>query len=125
MRSFDDYLELVNDNLSQFLPSKDILQKSVVDAMEYSLAAGGKRIRPVLTLAFCEVCGGYVENALPFACAVAVADAVSRDETVLPSLSVRSRGIASRTMTRPAPAASISREISRARSLSPNEVTSP
>lgn len=86
MRSFEDYLALVNDNLSQHLPSKDILQKSVVDAMEYSLDAGGKRIRPVLTLAFCEACGGYVENALPFACAVEMVHTYSLIHDDLPCM---------------------------------------
>lgn len=40
------------------------------EAMEYSLMAGGKRIRPVLTLEACRACGGQPEVALPFACAV-------------------------------------------------------
>ncbi|MCL2080753.1 MAG: polyprenyl synthetase family protein, partial [Oscillospiraceae bacterium] len=39
-------------------------------AMRYSLLSGGKRIRPVITLAFCEMCGGRAEDALPAACAV-------------------------------------------------------
>ena len=42
----------------------------IYDAMGYSLMAGGKRIRPVLTLETCRMCGGDVEAALPFACAV-------------------------------------------------------
>ena len=40
------------------------------EAMEYSLMAGGKRIRPVLVLESCRMCGGDPEAALPFACAV-------------------------------------------------------
>lgn len=40
------------------------------DAMEYSLLGGGKRIRPVLTLECCRMCGGDPELALPFAGAV-------------------------------------------------------
>ena len=43
---------------------------AIYDAMQYSLMAGGKRIRPVLTLETCRMCGGDVERALPFACAV-------------------------------------------------------
>lgn len=39
-------------------------------AMEYSLMAGGKRIRPVMLLAACEAFGGKIETALPFACAL-------------------------------------------------------
>lgn len=40
------------------------------DAMRYSLLAGGKRVRPALTLAFCRLFHGDAEKALPFACAV-------------------------------------------------------
>ncbi len=39
-------------------------------AMRYSLLAGGKRIRPVLTMKFCEAAGGTLEEALDFGCAV-------------------------------------------------------
>lgn len=42
----------------------------LMEAMDYSLMAGGKRIRPVLVLEFCRACGGDVEAALPVACAV-------------------------------------------------------
>ena len=52
------------------LPDQKVLHASVIDAMRYSLLCGGKRIRPMLTLAFCELCGGDPEQALPFACAV-------------------------------------------------------
>ena len=40
------------------------------DAILYSLMAGGKRVRPVLLLETCRMCGGDVEAALPFAGAV-------------------------------------------------------
>lgn len=52
------------------LPDCDCLEQDVISAMEYSLMAGGKRIRPRLTLAFCRLCGGAEEQALPCACAV-------------------------------------------------------
>lgn len=42
----------------------------LAEAMRYSLLAGGKRIRPALTLGFCEACGGRAEEALGFACGV-------------------------------------------------------
>ena len=32
--------------------------------------AGGKRLRPVIVLEFCRLCGGDIEKALPFACAL-------------------------------------------------------
>jgi len=45
-------------------------QKLLLDAMRYSLLAGGKRVRPILVLKFCEAAGGDTEAALPLACAV-------------------------------------------------------
>ena len=42
----------------------------IYDAMLYSLRAGGKRLRPVLALETCRMCGGDVASVLPFACAV-------------------------------------------------------
>ena len=38
--------------------------------MRYSLLAGGKRIRPILTMKFCEAAGGTLEEALDFGCGV-------------------------------------------------------
>ena len=42
----------------------------LAEAMRYSLLAGGKRIRPMLVLEFCRICGGDTEAALPVACAI-------------------------------------------------------
>ncbi|MDF2838926.1 MAG: geranylgeranyl pyrophosphate synthase [Evtepia sp.] len=41
---------------------------NLVESMSYSLLSGGKRIRPILTLASCRFCGGEVTKALSFAC---------------------------------------------------------
>ena len=49
---------------------QEVPQKTLMESMRYSLLAGGKRIRPVLTLAFCAAAGGDEEKALPIACAV-------------------------------------------------------
>lgn len=64
---FEEYLKKINDSLEKYIPEDGT---SLTDAMRYSLLIGGKRVRPVLTLAFCELMGGDAENALPFACAV-------------------------------------------------------
>ena len=61
-------------------------QKSLLNAMRYSLLAGGKRLRPVLTQAFCEVCGGSAENALPFAAAVEMVHTYSLIHDDLPCM---------------------------------------
>lgn len=70
MTKLEHYIQLINDELYKCLPSKNVPQSAVIEAMEYSLVAGGKRVRPVLTLEFCKVCGGDINFTLPFACAV-------------------------------------------------------
>ena len=40
------------------------------EAMEYSLLAGGKRLRPVLVMECCRLCGGETDKAISFAAAV-------------------------------------------------------
>ena len=48
----------------------DAPQRELLDAMRYSLLAGGKRIRPVLVLKFCQALCGDMECALDYACGV-------------------------------------------------------
>ena len=45
-------------------------QQTLFDAMRYSLLAGGKRLRPILTFDFCRMCGTDYKTATPFAAAV-------------------------------------------------------
>lgn len=61
-------------------------QEILFDAMRYSLSDGGKRIRPVLTLAFCEACGGDYRNALPFAGAIEMIHSYSLVHDDLPCM---------------------------------------
>jgi geranylgeranyl diphosphate synthase type II len=42
----------------------------IFEAVKYSAMAGGKRLRPVIVMEFCRLCGGDVQKALPFACAL-------------------------------------------------------
>lgn len=56
------------------------------EAMEYSLLAGGKRLRPILTLETCRMCGGDMETALPFACAVEMIHTYSLIHDDLPAM---------------------------------------
>ena len=57
-------------NKSAFAGRESSGLEKMLEAMSYSLSDGGKRIRPVLTLEFCRVCGGETEKAIPFACAL-------------------------------------------------------
>ena len=68
-QEYEAALDLVEKELSNcFL--KDGPNKGLLDAMRYSLLAGGKRVRPVLALKFCQALCGQMEPALDYACAV-------------------------------------------------------
>ncbi|HEX4342352.1 MAG TPA: farnesyl diphosphate synthase [Verrucomicrobiae bacterium] len=60
----------VNAAMDKFLPSEKTKPATIHKAMRYSLFAGGKRMRPALTLAAAEACGGRDADAMPLACAV-------------------------------------------------------
>ena len=65
------YAEKINEELLKFTENKPELQSSVLEAMEYSLSAGGKRLRPVLILEFYRMCGGDdIDKMVKLACAV-------------------------------------------------------
>ena len=64
------YLEMIEPALETYVYTVTDGQTVVRDAMLYSLKNGGKRVRPMLVLAFCEACGKNPKDALPFACAV-------------------------------------------------------
>ena len=63
-------LQLIENALYSYLPKGVTYEKNLIDSMDYSLKAGGKRIRPILALVFTRLCGGKDENVLPFACAL-------------------------------------------------------
>ncbi len=65
-----NHLELVENNLMNYVPHCGASYSLIEEAMKYSLESGGKRVRPMLVLEFCRICGGDIENALPFAAAV-------------------------------------------------------
>ncbi len=56
---------LVEGRLAEFFPGDGLRE-----AMRYSLMAGGKRLRPILCVKFCEAAGGTMAEALDFGCAV-------------------------------------------------------
>ncbi len=60
------HLKLVERHLTEYLPTDD----GIGEIMRYACEGGGKRIRPVLLLEWCRLCGGTVDTALPFAAAI-------------------------------------------------------
>ena len=53
---YPTYCSMIETTLPQYLPSVELPQGKVSEAMAYSLLGGGKRIRGCLTLAMCGSC---------------------------------------------------------------------
>ena len=70
-REYQAAVALVEGELqNSFLEQMDGPHRELPEAMRYSLLAGGKRVRPVLALKFCEALCGEMEPALDYACGV-------------------------------------------------------
>ena len=67
-KEYQDFIEEYLGNL--YGPFRTEPQTRLFDAMEYSLLAGGKRLRPIFALDFCRMCGGDWKAAAPFAAAI-------------------------------------------------------
>lgn len=71
MQPLEDYLEQqrlrVEAALDAWLPAPDAYPARLMEAMRYSVFAGGKRLRPILTLTAAEVVGGDSDAVLPAA----------------------------------------------------------
>ncbi len=72
--------------LPQYMPKTDGLQTTVAQAMAYACTDGGKRIRPVLLLEFCRLCGGDTVAAMPFAMAIEMIHSYSLVHDDLPCM---------------------------------------
>ncbi|PAW79097.1 MAG: farnesyl-diphosphate synthase [Verrucomicrobia bacterium Tous-C9LFEB] len=69
-RYWSERQKKVEAALNKALPAAATKPATIHKAMRYSLFAGGKRLRPIITLAAAEVINGKYENAIPSACAV-------------------------------------------------------
>lgn len=61
---------LIENRIEQLLPSSCEKYGKVIDASRYSLILGGKRIRPILMIEFCQLFGGDINSVLDFAIAL-------------------------------------------------------
>lgn len=67
-REYREYIESYMHNYYSRFSTEP--QKALFDAMQYSLLAPGKRLRPVFAFEFCRMCGGDWKKAAPFAAAI-------------------------------------------------------
>ena len=83
-REYREYIEsFMQEYYARFLKEP---QKPLFEAMEYSLLAGGKRLRPVFCFDFCRMCGADWKKAAPFAAAVEMIHTYSLIHDDLPSM---------------------------------------
>ncbi len=84
--------EIVDSALESYFPSRSgsaaegVFPTSLHKAIRYSLFAGGKRVRPILSMAAFEAVGGKGEGILPFACALEMIHTYSLIHDDLPAL---------------------------------------
>ncbi len=78
--------KMIDDALKRYMPPSDVHPPTIHDAMTYSLFAGGKRLRPILTIASSETVGGGTDSILPFACAIELIHTYSLIHDDLPAM---------------------------------------
>lgn len=85
---FEQYMKIkarkVNEALETAVPLRNPVK--IHEAMRYSLLAGGKRVRPILCLASCELVGGHESLAVPVACALEMIHTMSLIHDDLPCM---------------------------------------
>lgn len=81
----DAYREMVEDALHRAMDASGA-PEPLQSAMRYSLLSGGKRLRPVMLLAACEMGGGEAAQALPYACALEMIHTYSLIHDDLPAM---------------------------------------
>ena len=86
MQTYEDYRDQVEHALIPMLSSLGQIPEPLMESMSYSLKAGGKRLRPVMLMAACEMAGGQAEAALPFACALEMIHTYSLIHDDLPAM---------------------------------------
>lgn len=76
----------IEDLLKQYMPKEEGYQKTIFEAMNYSLSSGGKRLRPILTLEAAKVVGGDVKEAISFCVAIEMIHTYSLIHDDLPAM---------------------------------------
>ncbi len=84
--SLKNYAAYTDEKLNEILPQKENYQRKIYEAMRYSLLAGGKRIRPVLTYVSAELFGLKKEVITPFALALEMIHTSSLIHDDLPAM---------------------------------------
>ena len=82
----NNYIKLVNNQLIGYLDCKEGYNSTLIEAMKYSLFAGGKRLRPILALSAYGLFGDDTDKIMPYACALEMIHTYSLIHDDLPSM---------------------------------------
>ena len=85
-QSIKERISVIDNALRSYVHKKNNAQSIIYEAMEYSLFAGGKRLRPILMTEMCRVCGGDTAEVMPFACAMEMIHTYSLIHDDLPAM---------------------------------------
>ena len=86
-KQLEEETEWIERNIKGFLPKDVTLQKTIYKAMEYSIMAGGKRLRPMFMWEAYKMSGGNDENViLPFMAAIEMIHTYSLVHDDLPAM---------------------------------------
>ena len=86
IKEMEERTELINGILRKFLPEESGLQQTAAKAMNYSVEAGGKRIRPMLMMESWKLFGGKGEAIEPFMAAIEMIHTYSLVHDDLPAM---------------------------------------
>ncbi|MGI5998661.1 MAG: polyprenyl synthetase family protein [Lutispora sp.] len=81
----EKYGEIIENNLNKLYNNEKSLPV-IEDAMKYSLLAGGKRLRPLLTLMSCDLFDGSIDEVLPYACCIEIIHTYSLIHDDMPAM---------------------------------------
>jgi geranylgeranyl diphosphate synthase type II len=80
------HVKSVEEALETAIPASWDIPSALREAMQYSLMAGGKRLRPIFVIAAAEALGGSLDAAMPVACAVEMMHTYSLIHDDLPAM---------------------------------------
>ncbi|WP_317856361.1 farnesyl diphosphate synthase [Chakrabartyella piscis] len=82
----NNWIQQIEPALEESIPKQKAFSPVLMEAMSYSLMAGGKRLRPMMILEACTCLGGDPKEAMPFACAMEMIHTYSLIHDDLPAM---------------------------------------
>lgn len=82
----NNYIDIITKKLEKYMDINYSKNNKLIEAMKYSLMAGGKRLRPVLAMASYEIFSSDLEKVMPYACGLEMIHTYSLIHDDLPAM---------------------------------------